>query len=95
MRKLLLKFENWLLGSESMLLTMGKLLIFVLIITAPIAYALHYVEQKVEATTPYILLQKDRWRCAHSHTVLTPIVTGKTVTVISEQLCDNYVEIMQ
>lgn len=46
-----------------------------------------------DATTPTFKLYKDEWECSKAHTSLRPQSVGKTVILMQQRVCDEYVRL--
>jgi hypothetical protein len=65
-------------------------LIWLIVVLFIIVLGASIWEISLEANDPHILLDKTEWRCSHSHTVMLPVVSGKTTVIIPEEICDTY-----
>lgn len=85
-RKLCVKWENWIAGDdvldEPALFVIAKVGISILVTLIVIVAPLSFLFEQAESSNPHIVLNKQDWQCAHSHTVLV----GKVV----EDICDTY-----
>lgn len=79
------KLEEWAFD-DSTFLALGKCVFLLLLVCAAIIAPIEYWESQ----QPKISLNKSEWTCTHSHTVLYPMMIGRVMTMMPEDVCDQY-----
>lgn len=74
------------MDDESAMLAVGKTFTVILVPVFLIVFAAAWVDK----SEPHIILDKDKWQCTHSHTVLVPTLVGKLVLSMPQDVCDEY-----
>lgn len=89
MRRILLAIEEW-TQDDSTILEFLKMALIITVVLAALIIPAAYLCSFEDAKEPHIVLNKTQWSCTHTHTIMVPMMVGKTIMVMPETQCDQW-----
>lgn len=89
LRSMTMAVEDW-TNDESTFIGVIKLMLVVVIPAALLLGSIVLVCSYFDSKNPCITLKESEWHCAHTRTIMVPVIVGKVIMEQPRTICDTW-----